>query len=255
MSEGLQGVNQGSEPVVTTADENVSTVSPVEPVVSEKVFMQSDVSKIAGKEHRRGYDEGYKKAQIELAKSQTAAPAADANGGLLTPQQAEEIASRKANEAIQAAIADNERKRREQEEQDYLARHAHHYHQNVTAGKEKYPDFEQQLERVKWLDSAGALALTPLINEFDNAADIMYELSKKDEKLASLIGTFQHGKAAPALIKEKLHALSNSIKQNETALTNAKSQPRPPLSTINSSNRGTDSGRATVSELRAKYKA
>ncbi len=256
MSEGLQDVNQSVEQVVTTADDNLSSAQSTEPVVYEKVFGQQDVSKIAGREHRRGYDEGYKRAQAELLKAQGSVPSSSsAQDASLTPDELKQIARQQAREELQAAEEARLRQEAERQQQEYLQRHAQNYHQNVTAGKEKYPDFEQQLDRVKWVESPGALAITPLINEFDNAADIMYELSKKDDKLASLIGKFQHGKAAEGLIRESLTKLSESIKQNEIALANAKTQPRPPLGTINPSNRGTDGGRLSVEEARNKYKA
>jgi|ERR1043165_3406403 hypothetical protein len=81
----------------------------------------------------------------------------------------------------------------------------------LTAAKDKYPDFEETLAS---LEVHKFPEVVQLANNFDNTADIMYELAKNPSKAVILK---QCAQINLNLATVELRRLSDSIKQNQTA--------------------------------------
>lgn len=112
----------------------------------------------------------------------------------------------------------------------------------LTAAKDKYPDFEETLAT---LEVHKFPEVVQLANNFDNTADIMYELAKNPTKAVLLK---QCAQLNPNLAAMEIQRLSDSIKQNETAKQAPSAQP--PLSQLTPSITKTDNSPITVRDYR-----
>lgn len=101
----------------------------------------------------------------------------------------------------------------------------------VMAGNEKYPELSEKVRKLG-LRSQGAQALVIGVTSLDNTADIMKELAEDPTKYVNLVKLMEE---APEAAKDKLLALSQSIKLNQQANQSAKSNIDEPLSRIRSS--------------------
>ncbi len=112
----------------------------------------------------------------------------------------------------------------------------------LTAAKDKYPDFEETLAN---LEVHKFPEVVQLANNFDNTADIMYELAKNPSKAVILK---QCAQLNPNLATLELRRLSDSIKQNQAA----KQRPiaKPPLTQLTSSLTKTDNDLTNISDYR-----
>lgn len=112
----------------------------------------------------------------------------------------------------------------------------------LMAAKDKYPDFEETLAS---LEVHKFPEVVQLANNFDNTADIMYELAKNPSKAVILK---QCAQLNPNLATIELQCLSDSIKQNQTAKQGSIAQP--PLSQLTRSVTKTDNGLNNVGDYR-----
>lgn len=112
----------------------------------------------------------------------------------------------------------------------------------LTAAKDKYPDFEETLSN---LEVHKFPEVVQLANNFDNTADIMYELAKNPSKAVILK---QCAQLNPNLATLELQRLSDSIKQNQAAKQTLSAHP--PLSQLTRSVTKTDNGLNRVSDYR-----
>lgn len=87
--------------------------------------------------------------------------------------------------------------------------------------------------------------IPPLANNFDNTADIMYELGKNPSKAVILK---QLAQLNPKMGVLEIQRLSDSIKQNQNARQVPSAQPA--LSQLTPSLTKTDNGPVTVSDYR-----
>ncbi|WP_339050784.1 hypothetical protein [Rickettsiella endosymbiont of Xylota segnis] len=112
----------------------------------------------------------------------------------------------------------------------------------LTAAKDKYPDFEETIAN---LEVHKFPEVVQLANNYDNTADIMYELGKNPSKAVILKQLAQLNPKMGAL---EIQRLSDSIKQNQAA----KQGPiaHPPLSQLSPSLTKIDNGPVTVSDYR-----
>jgi hypothetical protein len=217
-SEGLPSQDQS----INFTPEPQSTVTPVE-TPSERTFRQSEVGSIVNRARR----EEREKLQREY----------EAKSTIQTPQQsAPEAAKALDIEAIKKEAADSTRQTMQQEREKMEAeRIANEFNSKMDKGKDKYKDFD---EKIGDLNLQGMLPAIHWANSMDNTADIMYEFADKPEKLAVIMNLANTGQGQ--LAYKKLQALSSSIKANQAAKD--QTQPRAPLSQLNSSNVAPDNG-------------
>ncbi len=115
----------------------------------------------------------------------------------------------------------------------------------IEEAKTRYSDFDEVTRQV---DFRTMPEIPVLANEMDNSMDVMYDLAKNPAKLGTILTLAQRdANAARAYMK----SLSESIKQNQTALNQAnQSKVNEPLSQVKPSNVGMDNGSHTVRDLR-----
>jgi hypothetical protein len=114
----------------------------------------------------------------------------------------------------------------------------------IKTGKEKYQDFDEVTKHLKLDELSIDSPFVHYVNEFDNAADMIYEFGKNPEKLGSVVLLFNDYNLTRIALKK----LSDSIKSNELATKQPKANS--PLSQISSSPTGVDNGKQTIADLR-----
>lgn len=197
--------------------------APVIEAPKEKLIPQSKVNEIVGRE---------KIAERERVRAEMQARMMGEQKPQVDIAEIERIATEAAEKRLQANYA---------AQANHQA--AKRLYDKIDAAKAKYPDFEKV---TKLLNIDGMpVDYAHVFNEFDNAGDILYELGKNPEKLAS-VTSLSYDKN---LTKAVLGKISDSIKTNETALKEIKA--KPPLSQTQASITGVDSGAITIDDFRA----
>jgi len=117
----------------------------------------------------------------------------------------------------------------------------------VTAGRDKFADFDQVTGNVAMQHYPNVVQL--LAEHTDNTAEVLYHLAQNRTKLVALESACAH--YAPDAIHE-VKKLADSIKANDQAaqVRNANS----PLSQTRPSTTGTDSGALSFADLKRKYR-
>ena len=193
----------------------------------EKTIPQSVVDNVVKQAKHHAYEQGKKAAKEELAQLQTNTPAFTSTSNPLTTEDVQGmIASHTAQQANEWQA--------QQIAQQFLGK--------LSLAKDKYPDFEETLTN---LEVHKFPEVVQLANNFDNTADIMYELGKNPSKAVILKQLAQLNPKMGAL---EIQRLSDSIKQNQSAKQGPIAQP--PLSQLTPSLTKTDNGPITVSDYR-----
>lgn len=162
----------------------------------------------------------------------------------MQPQFDEEALLAKAAERMQQQM-DTQRQEYERKVQTEQAEKiAEIYLGKMEEGKGKYPDFE---EVTADFSPAAYPQVTVLASQHDNLADIMYELNKNPRKLVDLHVLALTNKQ---MAQKEMAKLSQSIKQNETAVANNRQSPQPLSKMKASTVAGQDTGKRTISDMR-----
>ena len=187
-----------------------------------KLFTQEEVNKLVGgtrveaKERaRRELEQDYQRKLEE----QRAAMQAQFE----QPKQPQAQGSNLDMDAIKQQIIEemNQRQMAEQQQREQEMLHeqvqlaAQNYLNHMGKAAEKYADFE---EITRGYDPHEFPELTFLLSQVDGAGDVVYDLSKNQDKLEHLgLLAKQYPKRAEAALKR----LGNSISQNEKAVADA----------------------------------
>lgn len=217
-----------------TAEANVSTEQPSAPSIqpapsapTEKTLTQSEVNKLVGNVKR----ETYEKAKRDVM--------ADAQPQVQTQVATAAPTESVSPENIRKMINEEAQKMAEMQTAQQVV---NQFVEKMETGKEQYEDFDQVVEQLN-------LPTMPQVihyaNALPNTSDIMYELGKNPSKVASLMNVIQY---TPQLASQEFKKLSDSITANKEAV-NAK-KAKEPLSQVEASYTGVDSGDSSVSDLR-----
>lgn len=200
----------------------------------EKTLKQSEVDQIVGAVKRAAAEKARKEIlaelqtsnqnniNIEKQKNNLSQSNIDINDERIRSIIAEEN-ERAANEAIANKIAME-------------------FTQKMMAAKEKYPDFE---EVVTQLNLPNVPEIVHWTNSLDNTAEVMYDIAKNPSKFANIL-MLTH--TAPHLAQSELQKLSSSIKKNQEA--KMQTQPKEPLSQVNSSTAGIDNKEMGIKDFK-----
>jgi hypothetical protein len=215
MAEGMQ--DQG----IQTGTVPVNT-----DVVTEKMIPQSELNRIVGTQKAEAYERGRQEALATAQKSQSM-------GGMqqVSPDEVRRLIAEEAQKQAQTA---------------HVQRVVGSLTQKLEAGKAKYPDLQATVQS---LNLASAPHIAEMFSELDNAVDVMKELGDNATKYGAVLALSY---TSPHLAKQELIKLSNSIKRNQEA-ENSPSADEP-LSRINPSITGTDSGSRTTRDYRSNPK-
>lgn len=128
---------------------------------------------------------------------------------------------------------------------DEVDRVAHTYISKMEQGKSAYDDFE---EVTKEFDPTAFPQLTYLVAGLDNAADVIYDLSRNPLKLAGLDRLAEKN---PRQAQAELLKLSRSITENRQAQSDENSnQVAAPLDRLQSSRVSGSNGKMGIRDLR-----
>ena len=234
MSEEVLGQNSNIVPVT----ENSSALE----APSEKMLRQSEVNDLVGSvkaEAAAKAVENYKRSQQE-----TAQPQANYNSSNLSEDRIRELASQEAQHLRDKWVSDAQSKA----EQDAAQRIVKNFHDKMSAGKDKYEDFDKATSDIELHRFPNTVHM--LAEQVDNAADVLYELSKNRSKMAQLEIS---AREFPQEALYDLKRLSESIKNNESV--SGRKSPNAPLNQQRPTNIGTDAGGVlSLRDLKAKYR-
>ena len=196
---------------------------------SEKLFTQSELDKIVGRNREEFRDKYYNQGKQDALSDYNRQSNQQNLGGIAqqSPEEIERIVEQKIKERSQAEAANTIA-------QDFIGK--------MQTGKDKYSDFE---ETVASLNLPAHPHVIYWANSLDNTVDVVYDIAKHPEKFASILMLAQ---TAPELARRKMQELSQSITKN----AEASKQPHvnEPLSQLKPSTIGTDNGSMTVRDLR-----
>lgn len=203
---------------------------------TEKMVPQSEVDKVAGHVRKEGYEKGRREALAEMqAQQQAQTPI-----GGLTPDEVRKIAieatQKQQEEAANMAVA-----------QKIIGEVT----TKLNAGYQKFTDFEPV---VMALELQHRPLLFKALNAVDNADEVAYEIARSPRKRIMMREASKDSANYKDLVEE-IKNISESIKTNKAALSNAK-PTKQPLGQVKPSATGVDSSSPPKSfaEFKAMHK-
>jgi hypothetical protein len=227
----------------TATDMNQGTVEAA--VQDERMLPQSKVNELIGQRVKEASEKAAARAVEEYRKQAEAQQSQTYNN--TQRYFSEEDIERKANEVLTKRISEFERQTQENNQMAEANRIVDAYKQKIAAGASKYQDFGEVTGAVDMRDFPNFVAL--LADHADNAADILYDLSKRPSKMDEIERLCER---SPKYAISEMKRLSESIKANEAA--NQQKQSRAPLTQQRPSNTGTDSGPLSIADYKRMYR-
>jgi FKBP-type peptidyl-prolyl cis-trans isomerase len=224
-----------------------------EEAAPEKLIPASRVTELIKKAKRDG--EKKMAEQLEAAQQQIqqmqqqqqAQPTAEMQQQQAPQQQginAEQI-QQQVMQLMQKQMQEAEAKRQQEQLEKEVNEVAQQYFGKLAQGREAFEDFDAVTAD---FDPAAFPQLVYLATQADNTAAIIYELQKNPAKLAQLSVLVDK---SPAMARNEIAKLSQSIKTNEDAKRNLQ-EAQDPLSRLKPSPVGTDNGAKTVRDYKAQ---
>lgn len=223
--------------VPTNAEPNVSTDTPstesslpsTPSAPTEKMISQSEVDKLVVGVKKGAYEKAERDMMAERQKQSADQPSQDA----VSPDNIRKMINEEAKKMAeihrgQGIIND--------------------FSQKILDGKEQYEDYEEvvaPLRLAETMDEGTFASFIRNANDIPNPADMLYEIGKNPSKLGELTRTL---KETPHLAPQVFKRLSDSIIANKEAVSAKK--VKEPLSQVENSYTGIDSGDGTVSDYR-----
>lgn len=231
----LQGQDTTSSPVAAAPAAVQS--APASP--QERSFTQQEMNDIVGRAKHEAV-ERFKRSNDSTAQTVQSAP----SQSVLSPDEVRRMA---AEEFQRSWKEQRDAEQRTVQEKD-AERIAKEFFTKLSAGKEKYQDFDSVVGDIQFNAFPKVVQLAH--GYVDNTADVMYELGKDRIRMANLESLADR---SPQDAIKQMQRFAQSIKDNASA-ANVK-MPKEPLSQLRPSNTGTDNGVLAVRDLRAKYRA
>lgn len=215
--------------VATDISQNQAETVP--PVIQERMVPQSEVTRAVVAAKKRAEEETHAKYQ--------------GMGGMQAPAYDEEALLQKATQRMQAQHDEQRRTMQEQQEREKIDAVAKTYLEKMKQGPNLYEDFE---DVVKGFKPNKYPQIAVMAAELENTPDIIYDLRKNPQKLATL-QMFALNEDYDEL-REELGKLSKSIKRNEQSLAKNVKSPQPLTKLKSSAIAGQDTGKKAVRDLR-----
>jgi len=214
---------------------------------TEKMLSQSQVNEIVGNAKR----EAAAKA-VDAFKSQQTQPYAqspNAQQQFNEPNSyREDDIKRLAGDEIKRHFTKLEQDAQERANVDAANRVVGMFKEKITAGRDKFEDFENVTSNVAMQYYPNVVQL--LAEHVDNTAEVLYHLAQNRDKLYRLEALSSHN---PSDGIYEVKRLAESIRANEQAV--GQRDAKAPLSQQRPSNTGTESGGAlSMADLKRKYR-
>jgi|ERR1700693_376351 len=214
-------------PVMETEKEKMLSQSQVDKIIKHKTYQAAQVQRELEERHQRELEAIKAQQQQQTQRNENVPRDVDANAIYQQVQERfnEEMEQRRIKDHI-ASVSDS-----------YLSK--------MAQGKTAYDDFD---EVTKDFDAAAFPQLTYLVAGIDNAADVIYDLSRNPLKLAGLDRLAEKN---PRQAQAELLKLSRSIAENRQAQSDENSsQVAAPLDRLQSSRVSGSNGKASIRDLR-----
>ena len=218
-----------------TSSSHVSTPETSSAPTTEKLVPQSEVNRIIGKTRQEAYERAMREKE-----SRPSEPHQTQSMGGIT-QLSEERIAELARQAAQREFEAKSQEYVQQQKHEQTKRLVDDFLGKVWSVKEQYPDFEEKIGNFDFREIAD---LVPFVNAVDNTGHVVYDLINNPHKVATLFSLLK----SPQLAMAEMKKISQSIKTNQSA-ANIK-MPKDPLSQIDHSHVGTDSGSYTIRDLK-----
>lgn|ERR1700749_135597 len=219
--------------------ENVVELSPEQSFEQEKLLTQSQVNKIVQHEKAKAAQAARREAE-ELYRRDI--EAIQGNQSQRNESVSREVDANALYQQVQERF-NSEMQQRQLEEE--MRRVANNYISKIEQGRSSYSDFD---EITRDFDPTAFPQLTYLVAGIDNAADVVYDLSKNPVKLAGLDRLAERN---PRQAHAELLKLSRSIAENKQAQAYADSNPvSTPLDRLQPSRVSGSNGKMGISDLR-----
>lgn len=208
---------------------------------AEKMLSQTEVNGLIGRAKAEAAEKARRQADAEYQRKLEEAQ--------MKKQQAEARGDDTKDIDVDALYQQVHEKFNEEMQRRQLEEHmqqvANNYQQKMSAGKGNYEDFD---EVVKDFDPGSFPQIVYLVSGLDNAADIVYELSKNPKNLVAIDSLAQR---SPKLAQVELQRLSQSISANKAvAAEEAQGNTNAPLDRLQPTNRTGTNGQMSVSDLK-----
>lgn len=194
----------------------------------EKLLPQHQVNALVGTAKQKGYEKGYNEGLSARENAQVnQSPPNHPYGQTVDPDTVRRIAE-------ETFLKQQQELHKKAMEDAYTQQGMQVLNQlngKFSDAKQRLPDFDNV---VKIQDYVNAPEVLHYANTADNAGDVMYELAKNPSKLANLTSLHRSGLTNHAV--QAVKEISDSIKQNQTALAQPKTPE--PLNQIKPSNIG-----------------
>ena len=204
------------------------------PAQQERMVPQSEVTRAVVAAKKRAEEEAAARYQGHQGM-----------GGMQAPQFNEDAIVEKATQRMQAQLQEQQRVAAEQQQRDKIDAVARTYLDKMKQGATLYEDFE---DVTKGFNPNKYPQIAVMAAELENTPDIIYDLRKNPQKLATL-QLFALSEDYDGL-REELTKLSKSIKRNEQSLANNTQSPKPLTRLKSSAIAGQDTGKRTISDMR-----
>lgn len=234
-----------------------STDSALSPQTSEKTLSQDEVNRLVSRVKHESYEKGKQEANSGQYQSATHNQAASTIPAQNTFSGMHNITQGDIENLVTSQVQKKLSEQHQMAQRQLYEQQAQNIHSDLNSkfndAKSRYEDFNDVVNN----DSLSSIPdILVMAHKLDNSADVIYDLLKNPGKLGAINGNIMASRAnqSPYLQKiaeQHLKQLSDSIKQNQSALS-SKPQVNEPLSQIKPSVAGADNGSKTISDLRKK---
>jgi hypothetical protein len=217
------------------------------PAPTEKMLSQSEVNSLIAREKQAAANRARQEVEREYQQRLEQMQHQQSQGGGQGDQRENTGPTQAEADSIYQQVQERfNREMQERQFQQEITNIANNYHAKIEHGKKSYEDFDKITEN---FDPGAFPQLIYLVSGIDNAADIIYDLSKNPNKLAAIDLLAQR---SPKMAHAELMKLSGSISQNMQAKSDNENNPvSQPLSPLTPSRVSAGSnGPMSVSDLR-----
>ena len=147
-------------------------------------------------------------------------------------------------ERLMQEVQQQQEEQRRQQFEAQMQDVAKNYLEKMDKGRDLYEDFQKVTST---FEPEAFPKVVQLVSQMDNAADVIYELSRNPSKLVTIN---ELANRSPKMAQSQLQSLVDSIKNNREALENNQ-RTQPPLSKIQpSTSAGSDSGAMSLRDYK-----
>lgn len=205
-------------------------------VVEEKMLPASRVQELIQKAKLKGREQMTNELEALRAENEALKQNSQSMGGMAQAQDPNALAEQ-VYQRLQAQLQEQQEAAEQQQMQERLKQMALDYQTRIEGGKGRYEDFDEVMGE---FNPAAFPQLVYLATSMDNTADLMYEIAKNPNKLATLAILAERD---PVAAQAQMSKMSNAIKANTQAL-NAEPNINEPLKRLHASPTGQDTGAA-----------